>query len=158
MGYITSIMSVPKKLTAQQEKFVMFLVYGNEGEPCTKTEAAKLAGYADPRHYASRLMNVNEYPVVVAHYEDMLLELHSKYEQDLVSQKATLGQLRDAAKRKGRYADAIRAQELMMKADGRFVDKRLNMNVKVDPEEAREKNERLINIVKNKLAVKKIKD
>ncbi len=45
----------------------------------------------------------------------------------------------------------------MMKADGRFVDKRLNMNVKVDPEEAREKNERLINIVKNKLAVKKIK-
>jgi len=157
MGYITSIMSVPKKLTAQQEKFVMFLVYGNEGEPCTKTEAAKLAGYADPRHYASRLMNVNEYPMVVAHYEDMLLELHSKYEQDLVSQKATLGQLRDAAKRKGRYADAIRAQELMMKADGRFVDKRLNMNVKVDPEEAREKNERLINIVKNKLAVKKIK-
>ena len=151
-------MSVPKKLTAQQEKFVMFLVYGNEGEPCTKTEAAKLAGYADPRHYASRLMNVNEYPMVVAHYEDMLLELHSKYEQDLVSQKATLGQLRDAAKRKGRYADAIRAQELMMKADGRFVDKRLNMNVKVDPEEAREKNERLINIVKNKLAVKKIKD
>ena len=150
-------MSVPKKLTAQQEKFVMFLVYGNEGEPCTKTEAAKLAGYADPRHYASRLMNVNEYPMVVAHYEDMLLELHSKYEQDLVSQKATLGQLRDAAKRKGRYADAIRAQELMMKADGRFVDKRLNMNVKVDPEEAREKNERLINIVKNKLAVKKIK-
>jgi hypothetical protein len=135
----------------------MFLVYGNEGEPCTKTEAAKLAGYADPRHYASRLMNVNEYPMVVAHYEDMLLELHSKYEQDLVSQKATLGQLRDAAKRKGRYADAIRAQELMMKADGRFVDKRLNMNVKVDPEEAREKNERLINIVKNKLAVKKIK-
>ena len=157
MGYITSIMSVPKKLTAQQEKFVMFLVYGNEGEPCTKTEAAKLAGYADPRHYASRLMNVNEYPMVVAHYEDMLLELHSKYEQDLVSQKATLGQLRDAAKRKGRYADAIRAQELMMKADGRFVDKRLNMNVRVDPEEAREKNERLINIVKNKLAVKKIK-
>ena len=150
-------MSVPKKLTAQQEKFVMFLVYGNEGEPCTKTEAAKLAGYADPRHYASRLMNVNEYPMVVAHYEDMLLELHSKYEQDLVSQKATLGQLRDAAKRKGRYADAIRAQELMMKADGRFVDKRLNMNVKVDPDEAREKNERLINIVKNKLAVKKIK-
>jgi len=158
MGYITSIMSVPKKLTAQQEKFVMFLVYGNDGEPCTKTEAAKLAGYADPRHYASRLMNVNEYPMVVAHYEDMLLELHSKYEQDLVGQKATLGQLRDAAKRKGRFADAIRAQELMMKADGRFVDKRLNMNVKVDPDEAKEKNERLLNIVKNKLAIKKIKD
>jgi len=157
MGYITSIMSVPKKLTIQQEKFVMFLVYGNEGEPCSQTEAAKLAGYADPKDYASRLMNANKYPLVVAYYEDLLAELHSKYEQDLVGQKATLGQLRDAAKRKGRFADAIRAQELMMKADGRFVDKRLNMNVKVDPEEARSKNERLLNIVKNKLAVKKIK-
>ena len=151
-------MSLPKKLTAQQEKFVMFLVYGHEGEPCSQTEAAKLAGYADPGNYASRLMNVNQYPLVVAHYESLLQELHSKYEQDLVGQKATLGQLRDAAKRKGRYSDAIRAHELIMKADGRFVDKRLNMNVKVDPDEAREKNERLMNIVKNKLAVKKIKD
>jgi len=158
MGYITSIMSVPKRLTAQQEKFVMYLVYGHEGEPCSQTEAAKLAGYADPKDYASRLMNVNEYPLVVAHYEELLQELHSKYEQDLIGQKATLGQLRDAAKRKGRYSDAIRAHELIMKADGRFVDKRLNMNVKVDPDEAREKNERLMNIVKNKLAVKKIKD
>ena len=157
MGYITRIMSVPKKLTLQQEKFVMFLVYGNEGEPCSQTEAAKLAGYADPKGYGSRLMNVNEYPLVVAHYEELLQELHSKYEQDLLGQKATLGQLRDAAKRKGRFADAIRAQEIIMKADGRFVDKRLNMNVKVDPQEAREKNERLINIVKNKIAVKKIK-
>ena len=41
-----------------------------------------------------------------------------------------------------------------MKADGRFVDKRLNMNVKVDADEAREKNERLMNIVKTKLALK----
>ena len=129
-----------------------------EVEPCSQTEAAKLAGYADPKDYASRLMNVNQYPLVVAHYESLLQELHSKYEQDLVGQKATLGQLRDAAKRKGRYSDAIRAHELIMKADGRFVDKRLNMNVKVDPDEAREKNERLMNIVKNKLAVKKIKD
>jgi hypothetical protein len=102
-------------------------------------------------------MNVNEYPLVVAYYEDKLRELHSKYEQDLPGQKATLGQLRDAAKKKGRFADAIRAQEIIMKADGRFVDKRLNMNVKVDPDEAREKNERLMNIVKTKMAMKKIK-
>ena len=142
MGYITSIMSLPKKLTAQQEKFVMFLVYGHEGEPCSQTEAAKLAGYADPKDYGSRLMNVDRYP----------------YEQDLPGQKATLGQLRDAAKKKGRFADAIRAQEIIMKADGRFVDRKLNMNVKVNPDEAREKNERLMNIVKTKLALKKIKE
>tara|TARA_Y100001951_G_C11262775_1_gene253565 strand:+ start:647 stop:1102 length:456 start_codon:yes stop_codon:yes gene_type:complete len=150
-------MSVPKKLTAQQEKFVMFLVYGNDGEPCSQTEAAKLAGYADPGNYASRLMNVNEYPMVVAHYEEKLLELHKKYEQDLPDQKATLGQLRDAAKRKGRFADAIRAQELMMKADGRFVDKRLNMNMKITPEEARAKIKRIDKIIDNKKKLKEIK-
>ena len=158
MGYITSIMSVPKRLTAQQEKFVMYLVYGHEGYPCSQTEAAKLAGYADPKDYASRLMNVDRYPLVVALHDELKNELHSKYEQDLPGQKATLGQIRDDAKKKGKYSDAIRAHELIMKADGRFVDKRLNMNVKVDPDEAREKNERLINIVKNKLAVKKIKN
>ena len=150
-------MSVPKKLTAQQEKFVMFLVYGNDGEPCSQTEAAKLAGYADPGNYASRLMNVNEYPMVVAHYEEKLLELHKKYEQDLPDQKATLGQLRDAAKRKGRFADAIRAQELMMKADGRFVDKRLNMNMKITPEEARAKIKTIDKIIDNKKKLKEIK-
>ena len=150
-------MSVPKKLTAQQEKFVMFLVYGNDGEPCSQTEAVKLAGYADPGNYASRLMNVNEYPMVVAHYEEKLLELHKKYEQDLPDQKATLGQLRDAAKRKGRFADAIRAQELMMKADGRFVDKRLNMNMKITPEEARAKIKRIDKIIDNKKKLKEIK-
>ena len=61
MGYITSIMSVPKRLTAQQEKFVMFLVYGHDGYPCSQTEAAKLAGYADPKDYRSRLMTADRY-------------------------------------------------------------------------------------------------
>ena len=102
-------------------------------------------------------MNVNEYPMVVAHYEEKLLELHKKYEQDLPDQKATLGQLRDAAKRKGRFADAIRAQELMMKADGRFVDKRLNMNMKITPEEARAKIKRIDKIIDNKKKLKEIK-
>ena len=151
-------MSLPKKLTAQQEKFVMFLVYGHDGEPCSQTEAAKLAGYADPGNYASRLMNVDEYPLVVAFHDALKQELYSKYEQNLPEQKATLGQLRDIAKKNGKFADAIRAQEIIMKADGRFVDKRLNMNVKVDADEAREKNERLMNIVKTKLALKKLKE
>ena len=157
MGYITSIMSVPKRLTAQQEKFVMFLVYGHEGMPCSQTEAARLAGYADPRHYASRLMNVDEYPLVVALHDELKNELHSKYEQDLPGQKATLGQIRDDAKKKGKYSDAIRAHELIMKADGRFIERRLNMNAKITPEEAKSQNDRLMNIVKNKIAIKKIK-
>lgn len=157
MGYITSIMSVPKRLTAQQEKFVMYLVYGHEGYPCSQTEAAKLAGYADPKDYASRLMNVDRYPLVVALHDELKNELHSKYEQDLPGQKATLGQIRDDARKKGKYSDAIRAHELIMKADGRFIERRLNMNAKITPEEAKNQNERLMNIVKNKIAIKKIK-
>ena len=150
-------MSVPKRLTAQQEKFVMFLVYGHDGYPCSQTEAAKLAGYADPKDYGSRLMNVDRYPLVVAYYDELKNELHSKYEQDLPGQKATLGQIRDDAKKKGKYSDAIRAHELIMKADGRFIERRLNMNAKVSPEEAKSKNDRLMNIVKNRLIIKKIK-
>ena len=157
MGYITSIMSVPKRLTAQQEKFVMFLVYGHDGYPCSQTEAAKLAGYADPKDYGSRLMNVDRYPLVVAYHDELKNELHSKYEQDLPGQKATLGQIRDDARKKGKYSDAIRAHELIMKADGRFIERRLNMNTKVSPEEAKSKNDRLMNIVKNRLIIKKIK-
>jgi len=157
MGYITSIMSVPKRLTAQQEKFVMFLVYGHDGYPCSETEAAKLAGYADPKDYGSRLMNIDRYPLVVAYHDELKNELHSKYEQDLPGQKATLGQIRDDARKKGKYSDAIRAHELIMKADGRFIERRLNMNAKVSPEEAKSKNDRLMNIVKNRLIIKKIK-
>ena len=157
MGYITSIMSVPKRLTAQQEKFVMYLVYGHEGYSCSQTEAAKLAGYADPKDYASRLMNVDRYPLVVALHDELKNELHSKYEQDLPGQKATLGQIRDDARKKGKYSDAIRAHELIMKADGRFIERRLNMNAKITPEEAKSQNDRLMNIVKNKIAIKKIK-
>ena len=150
-------MSVPKRLTAQQEKFVMFLVYGHDGYPCSQTEAAKLAGYADPKDYGSRLMNVDRYPLVVAYHDALKQELYSKYEQDLPGQKATLGQIRDDAKKKGKYSDAIRAHELIMKADGRFIERRLNMNAKLSPEEAKSKNDRLMNIVKNRMIIKKIK-
>ena len=44
-----------------------------------------------------------------------------------------------------------------MKADGRFIERRLNMNAKITPEEAKSQNDRLMNIVKNKIAIKKIK-
>ena len=62
--------------------------------------SCKLAGYADPGNYASRLMNVNEYPLVVAHYEDKQELYTASMNRDLPGQKATLGQLRDAAKRR----------------------------------------------------------
>ena len=52
---------------------------------------------------------------------------------------------------------SARAHELIMKADGRFIERRLNMNAKVSPEEAKSKNDRLMNIVKNRLIIKKIK-
>ena len=47
--YIDNIMPGPKKfLTPRQMKFAELIVYGIEGSPITKGEAARLAGYADP--------------------------------------------------------------------------------------------------------------
>ncbi len=37
----------PKQLTPKQTKFAQLIVYGVEGSPITKTEAARVAGYSD---------------------------------------------------------------------------------------------------------------
>jgi len=39
-------MGLPKRLTEMQRRFAEFLVFGGPDGPCTKTEAATLAGYS----------------------------------------------------------------------------------------------------------------
>ena len=60
-----------KQLTNQQIKFSQILVYGVEGIPVSKMEAAKLAGYADPAPHGSRLTNPNHYPLVCAYISNL---------------------------------------------------------------------------------------
>ena len=76
-------MSAPKRLTPMQIKFAELIVFGVEGNPITKTEAAKLAGYsttADRCQVAgSDLTNPTKYPLVCAHISNMRDEVRHKY-------------------------------------------------------------------------------
>ena len=56
-----------KVLTPKQMKFAQLIVYGVDGTPITKTEAARLAGYTDSLHEGTRLTNPNKNPLVCAH-------------------------------------------------------------------------------------------
>ena len=56
-----------KQLTPKQIKFAQLLVYGVEGNPVNKTEAAKRAGYSDAANEGSKMTNPNKYPLVCAY-------------------------------------------------------------------------------------------
>ena len=71
----------PKQLTPKQVKFAQLLVYGVEGSPITKTEAAKLAGYATPNPEGTRLTNPNKFPMNLAHFYHSRITLASSQPQ-----------------------------------------------------------------------------
>ena len=68
-----------KHLTPKQMKFAQLIVYGVEGVPITKTEAARLAGYGTPETLGSRLTNPNQNPLVCAHISNLRDEVRQKY-------------------------------------------------------------------------------
>ena len=53
-----------KQLTPRQMKFAQLIVYGEEGIPIIKTEAARRAGYSDAANEGSKMTNPNKYPLV----------------------------------------------------------------------------------------------
>ena len=52
-------------------KFANLLVYGIEGIPISKTEAAKRAGYSDAANEGSKMTNPNKYPLVCAYISNL---------------------------------------------------------------------------------------
>ena len=68
-----------KQLTTRQMKFAQLIVYGVEGSPITKTEAARLAGYSDAPGEGSKLTNPNKYPLVCAFISNLRDEVREKY-------------------------------------------------------------------------------
>ena len=68
-----------KSLTSAQIKFSQLWVYGVEGNPITKREAAKLAGYKDPDSEGARLTNPNKFPLVCAFISNLRDEVRQKY-------------------------------------------------------------------------------
>ena len=115
-----------KQLTPQQLKFATLLVYGVEGIPITKTEAAKLAGYSEDAREFSKLTNPKYYPLVCAYIEKLREEVRQKYDINFENHLTELGKIRDQGKKDGRNLAAAATTEIARgKAAGFYIDQKI---------------------------------
>ena len=105
-----------RKLTPQNQKFLDFYFH----KDMTQTGAAREAGYKNPTVAAVRLLRN---PVVQERLDEMRLEAKNKFGVTIDKSVRDLKQLRDEAWQNGRFGDAIRAEELRVKATGQLVSK-----------------------------------
>ena len=105
-----------RKLTPQHQKFLDFYFH----KDMTQTGAAREAGYKNPTVAAVRLLRN---PVVQQRLDEMRLEAKNKFGVTIDKSVRDLKQLRDEAWQNGRFGDAIRAEELRLKATGLLVSK-----------------------------------
>ena len=127
-------MSGPAKhLTPKQMKFAQLIVYGVEGSPITKTEAARLAGYADPNPEGSKLTNPNKYPLVCAHISNLRDEVRQKYGITFERHLEELGNIRDRGKKDNRNLAAAATTEIARgKVAGYYIDQKIIRHGKID--------------------------
>ena len=105
-----------KRLTEKQQKFLDNFMY----KDMTQTASARDAGYSNPSVDAVRLLRN---PVVQERYQEMRMEANAKFGVTVEKSVRDLKQLRDEAWQNGRFGDAIRAEELRLKATGLLVSK-----------------------------------
>ena len=125
-----------KQLTPQQLKFATLLVYGVEGNPITKSEAARLAGFSDTANgaavYATRLTDPDRYPLVCAHISNLRDEVRQKYGITFERHLEELGNIRDRAKKDNRNLEAAATTELARgKVGGYYIDQKLVRHGKI---------------------------
>jgi len=125
-----------KQLTPQQLKFATLLVYGVEGNPITKSEAARLAGFSDTANgaavYATRLTDPNRYPLVCAHISNLRDEVRHKYGISVESHLEELGKIRDMGKKDSRNLAAAATTEIARgKVGGYYIDQKLVRHGKI---------------------------
>ena len=127
-------MGVPKRLTEMQQRFAEFLVFGGPDGPCTKTEAAILAGYSkdNARHEGSTLTNPKLFPLVVKHIGELREERLKKYEVNYDTHVAELGRIKDAALKKGAWSAAVNAETNRGKAAGLYIDRKIIKTGKIE--------------------------
>ena len=127
-------MSGPAKhLTPKQMKFAQLIVYGVEGSPITKTEAARLAGYADSLHEGTRLTNPNKNPLVCAHISNLRDEVRQKYGITFERHLEELGNIRDRGKKDNRNLAAAATTEIARgKVAGYYIDQKIIRHGKID--------------------------
>ena len=112
-----------KQLTPMQMKFATLLVYGVEGLPVSKTEAAKRAGYSDAANEGSKMTNPNKYPLVCAYISNLRDEVREKYGISYEGHLEELGKIRDQGKKDNRsvvihvhtYAQHLRSVGITVK-------------------------------------------
>ena len=127
----------PKQLTPQQMKFATLLVYGVEGNPITKTEAAKRAGYSDTGNWCSvagsDLTNPNKYPLVCAYISNLRDEVRQKYGISFEGHLEELGKIRDRGKVDNRNLAAAATTEIARgKVGGYYIDQKIIRHGKID--------------------------
>ena len=126
-----------KQLTPQQMKFANLLVYGVDGNPITKTEAARRAGYTDTSNRcsvtASELTNPNKYPLVCAYISNLQDEVRQKYGISYEAHLEELGKIRDMGKKDSRNLAAAATTEIARgKAAGFYIDQKIIRHVNID--------------------------
>tara|TARA_R100001480_G_scaffold20692_1_gene30477 strand:- start:476 stop:985 length:510 start_codon:yes stop_codon:yes gene_type:complete len=127
----------PKQLTPQQMKFATLIVYGVEGNPITKTEAARLAGYSDKGNWCSvagsELTNPNKYPLVCAYISNLRDEVREKYGISFEGHLEELGNIRDRGKKDNRNLAAAATTEIARgKVAGYYIDQKIIRHGKID--------------------------
>jgi len=105
-----------KKLTPQQQTFLDKYFNGD----MTQTAAARAAGYKNPSVSAVKLLRNS---VVQERLEEMRLEARTKYGVTVDKSVRDLKKMRDEAWELGKYGEAIRAEELRLKATGLLINK-----------------------------------
>ena len=122
-----------KHLTPKQMKFAQLIVYGVEGSPITKTEAARLAGYGTPETLGSRLTNPNQNPLVCAHISNLRDEVRQKYGISYEGHLEELGKIRDRGKKDNRNLAAAATTEIARgKVGGFYIDQKIIRHGKID--------------------------
>ena len=122
-----------KQLTTRQMKFAQLIVYGVEGSPITKTEAARLAGYSDAPSEGSKLTNPNHYPLVCAYISNLQDEVRQKYGITFERHLEELGNIRDRAKKDNRNLAAAATTEIARgKVAGYYIDQKIIRHGKID--------------------------
>ena len=123
----------PKQLTSRQMKFAQLIVYGVDGSPITKTEAARLAGYSDAPSEGSKLTNPNHYPLVCAFISNLRDEVRQKYGITFERHLEELGNIRDRGKKDNRNLAAAATTEIARgKVAGYYIDQKIIRHGKID--------------------------
>ena len=122
-----------KQLTPMQMKFATLLVYGVEGLPVSKTEAAKRAGYSDAANEGSKMTNPNKYPLVCAYISNLRDEVREKYGISYEGHLEELGKIRDQGKKDSRNLAAAATTEIARgKVGGYYIDQKIIRHGKID--------------------------